>query len=56
MTLLWGEEDREVPMDVATRASARLTATHTLRSIHGVGHLVPTEAPGELANVVAELI
>jgi pimeloyl-ACP methyl ester carboxylesterase len=55
VTLLWGEEDPEVPLDVATRASARLTTTHTLRSIHGVGHLVPTDAPDELAAVVAEL-
>jgi pimeloyl-ACP methyl ester carboxylesterase len=56
VTLLWGEEDREVPLAVATRASARLTTTHTLRSLPGVGHLVPTEAPGELASVVAELV
>ncbi len=55
VTLLWGDADREVPLDVATRASARLTTTHTLRSIHGVGHLVPTDAPGELVRVVAEL-
>lgn len=54
VTLLWGDADREVPIDVATRASARLSTVHTLRSIQGVGHLVPTEAPDELANVVAE--
>lgn len=55
VTLLWGDADREVPFDVATRASARLTTMHTLQSIQGVGHLVPTDAPAELANVVAEL-
>jgi|SRR5665213_29632 len=56
VTLLWGEQDREVPLDVATRASALLAATHTLQSLHGIGHLVPTEAPGELANVVGALV
>src|SRR5665213_2169248 len=51
-----GTVDREVPLDVATRASALLAATHTLQSLHGIGHLVPTEAPGELANVVGALV
>jgi pimeloyl-ACP methyl ester carboxylesterase len=55
VTLLWGDEDREVPLDVATRVSAQLTTTHTLQSLHGVGHLVPSDAPDELAIVVAEL-
>ena len=56
VTLLWGEEDREVPLDVATRASALLDARRTrLQSLRGVGHLVPTEAPDELANVVGAL-
>lgn len=55
VTLLWGEDDREVPLEVASRASEEITTTHTLRSIHGVGHLVPTDAPGELVRVVAEL-
>ena len=56
VTLLWGEEDREVPVEVARRASARLSTTHTLESLAGVGHLVPTESPHELANVVGALV
>jgi pimeloyl-ACP methyl ester carboxylesterase len=56
VTMLWGEEDREVPVEVARRASARLTTTHTLQSLQGVGHLVPSEAPHELANVVGALV
>ncbi len=56
VTLLWGEDDREVPLDVATRASALLGVTHTLQSSHGVGHLLPSEAPEELANVVGALV
>ena len=56
VTLLWGEEDREVPLDVATRASTLVSTTPTLRSLHGIGHLVPTEAPEELVNVVGALL
>lgn len=56
VTLLWGEEDREVPLDVATRASALLNTTHTLQALHGIGHLLPSEAPGDLANVVGALV
>jgi pimeloyl-ACP methyl ester carboxylesterase len=56
VTLLWGERDQEVPIDVATRASALLTSTHTLQSLVGVGHLLPSEAPEELANVVGGLL
>jgi pimeloyl-ACP methyl ester carboxylesterase len=56
VTLLWGEEDREVPPDVATRTSAILTTTHSMQTLRGVGHLLPTEAPDELANVVGALV
>jgi pimeloyl-ACP methyl ester carboxylesterase len=56
VTLLWGEEDREVPFDVATRAGALLGTEHTLQSLHGIGHLLPSEAPEELANVVGALV
>ena len=56
VTFLWGEEDREVPLGVATRASSLLTSTHAVKSLPGVGHLLPTEAPGELANVVGALV
>jgi len=56
VTLLWGEEDREVPLDVATRAGVLLGTAPSLQSLHGIGHLLPTEAPGALANVVGALI
>jgi pimeloyl-ACP methyl ester carboxylesterase len=52
VTFLWGEDDLEVPMDVATRASALLSTTHTLQALHGVGHLLPTEAPDHLRTAV----
>jgi pimeloyl-ACP methyl ester carboxylesterase len=49
--LLWGENDSEVPVEVARRArglfpDARVTV------IPGVGHLVPTEAPQDLLDAV----
>jgi pimeloyl-ACP methyl ester carboxylesterase len=56
VTLLWGDEDREVAVDVARRASTLLTTTHTIQSLPGVGHLVPSDAPDELANVVGALV
>jgi pimeloyl-ACP methyl ester carboxylesterase len=52
VTLLWGERDEVTPEDVATRASVVLRATHTLVSLPGVGHLLPTEAPADLATTV----
>lgn len=55
VTLLWGEDDREVPFDVARRASVLMSTTHTMQSLAGVGHLVPSDAPHELANVVGAL-
>lgn len=51
VSMIWGELDREVPESVATRASALLQTPHTYRGVAGVGHLLPTEAPHELANV-----
>jgi pimeloyl-ACP methyl ester carboxylesterase len=56
VTLLWGEEDREVPVEVANRASASIGSTHTLQLLQGVGHLLPTEAPSDLANVVEAMV
>ncbi len=52
VTLLWGARDEVVPEDIALRASQILRATHTLVSLPGVGHLVPTEAPDDLARAV----
>jgi pimeloyl-ACP methyl ester carboxylesterase len=56
VTLLWGERDDVTPEDVATRASTLLRTTHTLVSLTGVGHLLPTEAPAELASTVLGVV
>jgi len=55
VTLLWARRTRG-PLDVATRASGLLSTTHTLQSLHGIGHLLPSEAPDALANVVGALV
>jgi pimeloyl-ACP methyl ester carboxylesterase len=56
VTLLWGERDDVTPRDVATRAGEVLRATHTMVSLPGVGHLVPIEAPAELARTVLGVV
>jgi pimeloyl-ACP methyl ester carboxylesterase len=49
--LVWGEEDAEVPLEVAERAQ-RMMALARLQTLPGVGHLVPTEAPRELLRAI----
>jgi pimeloyl-ACP methyl ester carboxylesterase len=52
VAMVWGSQDREVPSDVARDAAAMVASPHTLRFVEGVGHLLPTEAPGELVDEV----
>ncbi len=49
--LVWGDEDTEVPLEVASRAQM-MFARADLEVLPGVGHLVPTEAPGALRAAV----
>ena len=49
--LVWGEDDTEVPLEVATRAQG-VFADARLVTLPGVGHLTPTEAPGPLRSVI----
>ncbi|HEX6220474.1 MAG TPA: alpha/beta hydrolase [Acidimicrobiia bacterium] len=51
--LLWGADDREVPVSVAEAASALLEDSK-LEVLPGVGHFVPLEAPGDLRRVIDE--
>lgn len=53
--LLWGENDREVPVSIAESASALLSDS-TLEILPGVGHLVPTEAPEALRAAVEKAL
>ncbi|MGC1418588.1 MAG: alpha/beta hydrolase [Acidimicrobiales bacterium] len=56
VVMVWGELDREVPEDIASRALALLPGPHRFRSVQGVGHLLPTEAPHELLSSTLELL
>lgn len=56
VALVWGELDREVPASVASRAGALLHTPHSFRSVNGVGHLLPTEAPHELVTSTLEVL
>jgi len=49
--LVWGGDDREVPVEVAERASVLLQSAR-LSVWPGVGHLTPLEIPGVLRSVV----
>ena len=49
--LVWGENDTVAPLAVAAEAS-RAVPRAKLASLPGVGHLVPTEAPGELRAAI----
>jgi pimeloyl-ACP methyl ester carboxylesterase len=56
VTMVWGENDHDVPVDVARRAAALLTSVHDLRVLDDVGHFVPLEAPGALVNAVEGML
>jgi pimeloyl-ACP methyl ester carboxylesterase len=49
VTLVWGSLDAEVPLAVARRAEKMVAAPCEVVELAGVGHFVPSEAPGALA-------
>ena len=55
VALVWGAEDTTAPVRVA-RAAQAACPTASLEVLDGVGHLVPTEAPGTLADAVIALL
>ncbi len=52
--LVWGSEDREVPVEVAERALA-LLSHGSLNVVEGGGHLLPVEAPAALREALERL-
>ncbi len=56
VALVWGENDREVPFEVAQRGALLLAGPHSLRLLPHVGHFVPTDAPDELVAAVNEVL
>lgn len=53
VVLLWGADDREVPVSVGEAIAATVPGGAELTVLAGVGHLVPTEAPDALRAAVA---
>jgi pimeloyl-ACP methyl ester carboxylesterase len=54
--MVWGEQDREVPVEVAKKAGVFMKSPHSLRVLEEVGHLVPLEAPSDLVQTVLEAL
>jgi len=63
VVLVWGSDDADVPLEIATRA-AELIGTNsasgttpkvTLNVLDGVGHLVPTAAPAAVRAAIDEV-
>jgi pimeloyl-ACP methyl ester carboxylesterase len=56
IAFMWGEGDREVPVEIATRAAALVQGPTTLEVVIGVGHLLPLEAPDALVAAAAKAL
>ncbi|MGI8516640.1 MAG: alpha/beta fold hydrolase [Acidimicrobiia bacterium] len=54
VVLLWGADDREVPLTVAEAAAAVIPQAD-LRVVEGAGHLLPLSHPEELRRAVESL-
>ena len=54
--LVWGSNDRDVPVSVAEAARERLGTRATVQVLNGVGHHVPLEAPDELGAAAQSLV
>jgi pimeloyl-ACP methyl ester carboxylesterase len=55
VALIWGADDREVPLSVAEGLIARMS-TAELQVLAGVGHGVPLEAPRALREAVEKML
>ncbi len=58
VVMVWGAEDREVPVAVAAGAVERLSARGmeaSLTTLAGIGHFVPTESSAALRSAIDEL-
>ena len=54
LELVWGEEDRDVPISVATATMALAPSAHVTR-LAGVGHDTPLQAPDAIRGALARL-
>jgi pimeloyl-ACP methyl ester carboxylesterase len=55
VVLVWGADDREVPLSVAEGLTARISSAE-LQVLSGVGHAVPMEAPQALREAVEKML
>lgn len=51
VSLIWGQNDMEVPVSVAEAASA-LLSNSSLEVLPGIGHMVPLQAPDVLRSAI----
>lgn len=56
VAFVWGERDLDVPLEIASAGASLVPGPTTLHELSGVGHLVPTESPGELAEAVEKAL
>jgi pimeloyl-ACP methyl ester carboxylesterase len=56
VAFVWGEGDRDVPVEVARRAAALVQGPTTIEVLPGVGHLLPLESPDALASVTEKAL
>lgn len=56
IAFVWGERDREVPVEIARRAAALVQGPTTLEVVGGVGHLLPLEAPEVLVTAAEKAL
>lgn len=56
VAFVWGEEDRDVPLEVARGASALVEGITTVEVVPGVGHLLPLEAPDALVRATEKAL
>ena len=54
--LLWGENDTEVPVEVAERAMEILGERATLELVKGGGHLLPVTSPKRVRAEIEALL
>lgn len=53
VTLMWGDQDTEAPLEIAQLAE-KVLPDATLVVLQGIGHMVPQEAPEQLRALVEE--
>ena len=52
VSMVWGADDTEVPVEVARLAQVSMDTTPSLRVVPGVGHMLPLEDPASLVECV----